>query len=210
MDYIVDLYTQLHALVFNPDRIPTALAAICLSMIVGMVTGPLAGNANPFFWGIIDKVFGRLGDRLDRLRRHRADLMFRGFLLMAFVLVFGLILAKICIDLPFTGWVYDAVGIVVLSLLLTSGSVWFVLLKLYFSVEKQEITRGSYYNVSRSTRVDLTSTDDFGIIRIAMGYAARSFDKGLVAPVFWYLIGGFTAVFAYSCLAALAWRWLTG
>ncbi len=201
-----EFYTELHTLIFDPDRIPIAVAAIFLSMIVGMVTGPLFGNANPLIWGMIDGVFGRLGDKMDRLHRSKPDLMFRGFLLSAFALVFCLFIAKICENLVLNYNYRGFTEVFLLSGAITSGSVWYAILKLYFALEKKEMGKGAYYAISRSTRVNLNSVDDFGITRVGMGYLARSFDKGLVAPVFWYLIGGLELAFAYACIAALSWR----
>ncbi|GJL84625.1 MAG: cobalamin biosynthesis protein CobD [Micavibrio sp.] len=203
---MLDLYTQIHTQIFDADRIPYAIAAIFISMVVGMITGPLAGNANPLIWGVLDGVFGGLGTRMDRLHRSKPDLMLRGFLLTAFMMGACLLIAKICENLALN-YSYDGFSeVLVLSMLITSGSVWFAVLKLYFALEKKEMGKGAYYIVSRSTRVDLNSVDDFGITRTAMAFLARSFDKGLVAPIFWYLIGGLPLAFVYACVAMLGWR----
>jgi hypothetical protein len=34
----------------DPDRIPLAISAIVLAAILGVITGPVAGNANPLLW----------------------------------------------------------------------------------------------------------------------------------------------------------------
>ena len=79
--YMIDFLTQWHANFFDPERIPVAIAAIILCVVVGMITGPMAGNANAFFWQFIDRMFGRLGDKMDKPSRPQADLLFRGFLI---------------------------------------------------------------------------------------------------------------------------------
>ena len=203
---MLDVYTQLHTQIFDAERIPYAIAAIFLSMVLGMITGPLAGNANPLIWGVLDGMFGGFGARMDRLHRSKHDLMFRGFVLTAFMVGFCLLIAKICENLILNYSFYGFSEVLALSMLITSGSVWFAVLKLYFALEKKDVGKGAYYIISRSTRIDLNSVDDFGITRTAMGFLARSFDKGLVAPVFWYLIGGLELGFVYACVAMLAWR----
>ena len=192
-------FFDLHSQVIDPDRIPYAVAAIILTIVFGMITGPVAGNANPFLWGVFNTVFGLFGDKLDRSGRPRGDLIFRGFLLCAFLLFLAGVAGKYDIASPY-------VEIVVLSLFLTSGSIWFLLLRLFFAMDTKGGIGGAYYGLSRSSRVDLNSVDDFGIVRTAMGYSAVAFDKGLVAPCLWYLIGGLPLVYVYFVLSFMVWR----
>ena len=207
MTFNIPDFAGIHALIFDVDRIPYLIIAILLSMVVGMVTGPRDGNANPMIWIWIDKIFGALGDKLDRKERKKADLMFRGFIIMAVaVLLFG-VLGEICKMLAVEYAYYGLTHAVLVSLALSGGGVWFVLLRLYFALEKKEdIKKGAFYGIARTSRINLNSTDDYGITRVGMTLAARSFDKGVVAPSLWYLIGGFPAMFVYAAVAALAWR----
>ena len=68
------------------------------------------------------------------------------------------------------------------------------------------VGKGVYLLVSRGVRANLSRSDDFGIARAAIGFTAKNFDKGLVAPVFWYLLAGLSGALVYSALAALVWR----
>lgn len=199
-------YQDLHAYVMDVDRIPFAIAAIILTLIIGVITGPRAGNANPMIWIWIDALFGRFGDKLDKKDRKKADLMFRGFIIMALSVVLAAFLGEVSKILSVRFDYFGFTQAFLLSLCLCGGSVWFVLLRLYFALEQNQMAEGAYYGVARTSRINLNSTDDFGITRVGMAIAARSFDKGMVAPVLWYLIGGFTGVFVYSVIAGLAWR----
>lgn len=190
----------------DPDRIPLAISAIVLAAILGVITGPLAGNANPLLWLFYDKTLGGFGDRLDRLHRAPADLALRGFAITSIGLAVGLLIGKFYVALVWEKPVSGLTEIVLLSTLITSGSIWYALLRLYFALEKKQALQGAYLAISRSTRINLSATDDFGITRVGMGFAARAFDKGLVSPVLWYLIGGLPLAVIYSALAALSWR----
>ncbi len=190
----------------DPDRLPLAILAIVLATILGVITGPLAGNANPVLWLVYDRIFGRFGDRLDRLHRSKNDLALRGFFITILGLCLAMLIGKSYAAAASAQPLWGFTEVFLLSTLITSGAVWFALLRLYFAVEKKQVGQGAYYAVSRSTRINLAATDEFGIARAGMGWAARSFDKGLVAPVFWYLIGGLPLVVVYAALAALAWR----
>ncbi len=201
-----EILTQAHVALMDPERIPLAIGAIMVSIIVGIISGPLAGNANPFLWIILDKLFGGVGDRLDKATRRRSDLAFRGFVLTAFVMFLAIFVGKM-LQYGVSGHVfYGLTEVFCVSLLISSGSVWFCLLRLYFAMEQKQVGQGAYYAISRSTRSNLTIGDDFGITRAAMNFTVRSFDKGLVAPIFWYLIGGLPLIVLYSALAGLSWR----
>jgi adenosylcobinamide-phosphate synthase len=190
----------------DPERIPLAIAALAVCAIIGMVSGPVSGNANPFLWLMVDKLFGGLGDRLDKVQRPRGDLVFRGFLLSALVMFCAIFLGKILTHIVWQQHFNGLTEILLVTLFISAGSIWFALLRLYFAMEKQEIGKGAYFAISRSARTNLTANDDFGITRTAMNFSARSFDKALVSPIFWYLIGGLPLLILYSALAGLAWR----
>lgn len=201
-----EILQHLTALGPDPGRIPAAMVAWLVAGIAGMVTGPLAGNANPFLWLLADATFGRLGRRLDKRERAAADLLFRGFIMTVALAVcaygLGLYVQEGVAALPLGG----ASEIVALSLSLTSGTVCFILLRLYFTMRDAGVGKGGYYGIAVSARTDLSASDDYGITRAGMGYAARSFDKGLVSPVFWYLMAGLPGACLYAALAAFAWR----
>jgi adenosylcobinamide-phosphate synthase len=101
---------------------------------------------------------------------------------------------------------YGVTEIALLSLALAGGAVWRSLVRLYRALGLKKAGQGAYYNIVRSTRIDLANADDYTITRVGMGLAARSFDKGVVAPVFWFLIGGAALALIYAGLAAMAWR----
>lgn len=207
MDASAFLYDFPFGSLLDPARIPLALLAIVIALVAGVITGPLANNINPLMWAAFGAFFGPVGRRLDRPQRNPADLLFRGFMMMAVALLFGFMLGK---GLAYVSAAFPLFGLteaLALSSLLTLGSVWFSLLRLYFALDgKATLTGVVTEPIARSARVDLKGLDDFAITRVAMGYSARIFDKAMVAPVFWYLIGGLPLATAYSFLSALVWR----
>ena len=82
-----DFFLILHSQILDPDRFPILLMAMLLTAIAGIITGPMHGNANPFYWKVINGVFGRVGGRLDKQQRESSDLIFRSFLLTVVVLL---------------------------------------------------------------------------------------------------------------------------
>lgn len=195
----------------DTDRIPEMIMVIVVCAIVGMITGPLMGNANPLFWNVLSGFFGGFGDKIDRKTRPYADLMFRGLILTAIILAASAGLSWFYRELIKVYPHYEILRTLFLASLLTVGSVWFVMLKFYFSMNKgktdnKQRDEKAVYALSSTTGLNLQKQDDYGLTRAAMVMSVRSFDKGLVAPCLWYLIGGFPAACIYAGLAMMSWR----
>jgi adenosylcobinamide-phosphate synthase len=190
----------------DPARYPVAFGALALTAVFGLLAGPRGGNANPWFWQVVDGFFGRLGNRLDRPERKPGDLILRGFFFTLIVLFFswamGEAARRAAEILPF----YHIPETLLLALTLTSGAVWYALVRVYAAMRDKKTLKGAFLTVARSTRLDLSASDDYAVTRAGMGLAARSFDKGLVAPLFWYLWLGLPGAFTYAGLAACAWH----
>lgn len=203
---MLETIQDIHSHIFDPDRLPIALAALGVAIVAGMVTGPLAGNAMPLFWRVIDMLFGRLGGRLDRGDRTAQDLMFRGFIITATALGVSYLIGRLAARVAWHYPTYHAAEIVLLSFVLSAGAVWFALFRLQTAISTEGGAKGAFYAISRSTRTNLAANDEFTITRVGMGMGARAFDKAVCAPILWYLIGGIEAAYIYAGLAALVWR----
>lgn len=190
----------------SEDRLLTGVMAVLLVALFGLLTGPVGGNANPFLWNAVDRVFGGAARRSYNVGRSPSSLAFRGtiFTLAMIILAacLGIAAYEMLLRFPLAGFTEP----VLLSLTLTGGTIWFALNKLYHAlVEGKKLTKGSYYPIAVSTRTDLNSTDDFGITRVGVGFMAVIFDKALVAPLFWYLLGGLPLAYLYAGIAAARW-----
>jgi adenosylcobinamide-phosphate synthase len=199
-------FEELHNIFIDPERIPIAVMALMLCAIIGIITGPMHGNANPFYWKFMNVSLGKFGTKLDRIQRSSRDLILRGLVLTILCLLLSFFVGSLLSQIVKHYESSVILEIFFLSLVLSSGTVWYSLLKLYFALSEQKLNKGAYYSIAVSTRVNLNNSDNFGITRIGMGYAARSFDKAIVAPIIWYLIAGLPAAYIYSGLAAIAWR----
>ena len=201
-----EIFQNIYSQMLDPGRIPIAMAAWLLAGIAGLITGPMHGNANPFLWLIFDKTIGRIGGRLDNRDRTQSDLFSRGFFITMLGLVaafgLGLLAERLVAAKPF----HNITEILLLSFVLTAGTVWFALMQLYFAMRDGKSSKGAYFTIAHSTRTDLSGSDDFGITRAGMSLAARAFDKGLAAPVFWYVLAGLPGAYLYAGLAFFAWR----
>ncbi|PZQ46564.1 MAG: adenosylcobinamide-phosphate synthase [Micavibrio aeruginosavorus] len=201
-----EIYSQLHDLIMDPTRLPIAAAAIILVSVIGVLFGPLMGNANPVFWRAVDFLFGPLGSRLDKTERKAADLMTRGLIVTIIALVLGFMVGTAFQSLSAEYANYLVVDIVALSLVMSAGAGWHALIRLYKAMSTTGQVKGAFYTLAATTRSNLSIADEFTITRVGIGMGARLFDKGIVGPVLWYLIAGLPAAYIYATLAALSWR----
>ncbi len=190
----------------SPDRLMVALITLLVVSIVGVVMGPLYGNANPMLWTLVDRIIGSIARKTYKPERSVTSLAFRGtiftFLFIFIAVTIGIALYLLRRNFP----LYGIVEPLILSLTLSGGAVWFALFKLRKALEEgSKVQYGSYYPLAVSSRTDLNSTDDYGITRCGIGFMATSFDKGFIAPLFWYLIGGLPLAFLYAAISGSAW-----
>lgn len=202
----LSVVTSLQQGLLLPQRIPLAMAALLLVSVAGVVTGPLFGNAVPFFWFLTDKILGGFGGRLDRVQRGQRDLMLRGLFLSLLGLVLFLMAGRGAVTLVQAIPLGGLTEILLLSLVLSAGTVWFALLRLFFALRDRKTGKNAYATIAATTQTNLASSDDYTLTRVGMGMAARGFDKGVVAPILWFLIGGLPAAYIYAGVAALKWR----
>ncbi|MEM8834014.1 MAG: cobalamin biosynthesis protein, partial [Pseudomonadota bacterium] len=192
--------------IFSGDRLLVAIAALLLVMFGGMIRGALGGNANPFLWHLVDLIFGKFGAKMNKKGRPKGDLIFRGFMLGIFVIALVFLLGRALEVLGDHYSTWSLIDILALSAVLSSGAVFASMGRLYRALNEKKVTPGAYFSIARSTRTDLSKNDDYTITRVGMGFALKSFDKAVVAPILWYLIAGLAGAYLYAALAALRWR----
>ncbi len=202
---MIEWFQDIHAQIIDPARLPLAMTALLVVTLVGMIRGPLGGNAQPFFWHIIEIIFGKFGSRMDKAGRPEGDLIFRGFILCILALIFSILIGKGLEVLSFQYPKWSIIEILALCLTMTSGAMFAAQGRLYRAINEKNITPGAYFTIARSTRTDLSRNDDYTITRVGMGMGLKAFDKGMVAPILWYLILGITGAYLYAGLAAMQW-----
>ncbi len=198
-------YGQIHGQIIDPARLPIAMAALALVTLWGMMRGALGGNAQPLFWHFIEIIFGKLGHKMDKASRPQGDLIFRGLVLTILALIFSFMVGSAveAASAYYPKW--SIIETLALCLTLTSGAVFAAQGRLYRAINEKKVTKNAYFTIARSTRTDLSRNDDFTITRVGMGLGLKAFDKGMVAPILWYLILGIVGVYLYAGLAALQW-----
>jgi len=188
--------------IFSPDRLPLALVALIASLLIGVFNK----HSPPILWSAIDLAFGGLGDRLDRKQRKRADLVFRGSILLAFILAGAIVIVKAGLWATFIAPYDDMITILLLAITMTTSAVWGMQHGLYKALKNKTVGQGAYYTLARAARYNLSTADDYTITRAAITHGGKMITRGLVAPLFWYLVLGLSAAWLYAVLAGFAWR----
>lgn len=193
----------------SPDRLLVAIIALLMVGLFGLITGPLSGNANPYFWALFDRMIGNVARRGYIKTKSTSTLLFRGsvftFLFILLAAIFGSVLYMVKRYLPLNGVMEP----LLLSLLCAGGAVMVSVYRLYLALMRdakvKDDKRGSFGPIAISTRTDLNTVDDFGIARIGVGFIPVAFDRGLILPLFWYLIGGLPLAFLVTGITAAKW-----
>ena len=192
------------------SRLGYGLIAMVLVCVLGGFTGALFGNANPALWFVLDKAFGRIGNRLYKPERLQADLAFRGAALLCVVLALLLLVvaaaAEVLAAFHDTAHFVPAYEIVLLCACLTAGSVWRAMARLQTILSGEQPVQGAYYAIAYSLRYDLNSTDDYGATRAGLALSVHRFCDSFVLPVFWYIAFGLPGLIVACGIAAFVWR----
>lgn len=189
----------------DQDRLMLAILAMFFSLVAGLLLPLRRARGLPVFWILIHGLLGRAVGRLYRTQRSAQSLRLRGLILTLFAIFISLGIGFLARAFAYHFPLYRISEIILLCLILVPGLAWRNIWHLYTTLHKVGAGKGHYYAIARSTHVDLSQMDDYGISRVAIAFAARIFDKGLMAPLFWYVIGGLPAAFLYAGLAALVW-----
>jgi adenosylcobinamide-phosphate synthase len=206
IDQITAIFSAAHAQVFDPERLPVAVCALMLVIGAGLLFGPAGGNANPIFWRTVDFLFGPLASRLDKTERNARDLATRGLIVTITAMIMAAMVGVFWQTLSEHVPNWRIVDIIALSFLLAAGAGWRAMARLRAAIGGKDGVKGAFYALALTSRTNLASSDEFTITRAAIGMGAKLFDKGVVAPILWYLIAGLPGAYLYAALAALSWR----
>ena len=163
-------------------------AALILDALVGEPERLWSRLAHPVV------LFGRLVAWLDRRLNNGPERRRMGVLAVIALLLATLPLAFLLAALPF-GWVLEILGAAVLlaqrSLVEHVGAVAAAL--------ERSLDEGRAA-VARIVGRDPRSLDRAGVARAAIESAAENFSDGVVAPAFWFLLGGLPGIVLYKAV----------
>lgn len=192
---------------FTADRAVYGAVAAVVSLVLSGVSTRMFSNANPPLWLFVSFCFGRLGDRLNKTHRTGGDLWFRGFIIFALALGVCLALAYAVETLRGQYALCGMVEAGILALGLASGGLWLLAFELAGVAGGQVRPQSRIYlTLARTMHLNLALADEHTVARRMMEMLARRFDRGFIAPLFWYMALGLPGFLVMTFLSALDWR----
>lgn len=188
------------AIAFLGDNLG-ALGLGLLFLLVHLLSWPLIRPAAPFLWQLAEKAGEEIDRRLNRDSRSQRELFYRGLLVAALMILFGVIIGKAAVSAathPF-GW------LVTLLLLSLSVSVLgpLKLLRLVAAAKDEKARLQVRAMMQPLLKDDLSSADEYTLARRAIELSALGLNKFFVAPLFWFILTGPIGLSVYVMVAAL-------
>lgn len=172
-------------------RIYTIVAALIISIPIGMVQSKTAAAPLPLFWLGLNKLFLNKLIKLNVEKRTDQDLFFRGLFVVCFFICLSALLViafnflpAVSADIHFVQIAFLALAISTVSPLLLNRDIQAHL------ANNGKLTAALESKLSICTMRALSKADSSGINRCVIHYSVYSFIRHLIAPILFFLIGG--------------------
>lgn len=175
------------------ERAGLLLAALIVEAALGYPDRWVARGVHPVIWT------GRLIGALDRRWNRGAAPRLRG--IAAILLAAGIAaLAGYAVEraLP-GGWIGAAIIVLLATVGLAQRSLHTHVRGVARALDGEGLEAGRA-SVARIVGRDVATLDAGGVARAAIESLAESFSDGVVAPAFWFLVGGLPGLFAYKAV----------
>lgn len=169
------------------------LAALMVEALFGYPRRWADRGVHPVIWvgrliGLFDRRWN--GGRYRRVRGVAAMLLVVGVAMLA-----GVVIERVLPD-SLWGW---GVLVLVATTGLAQRSLYTHVSDVAVALENDGV-EGGRASVTRIVGRDVATLDEGGVACAAIESLAESFNDGVVAPVFWFLIGGLPGLFAYKAV----------
>ena len=188
-------------------RIYDIVAALIISIPIGVIQYKMHWNMQPILWNLLDKGFKPQLIKLNNQKKNEQTLFFRGlfvvciFIALTAILLIGLNIAE---HIALIGSQIDTIT---LSLCLVT--IYPFLLNRYVQKEYKEQKKlsATLLNIiSASTMRAVNTADESAINRYIISMSVMSFTRYFIAPILFYLIGGIALLLIGTIFLWLAAR----
>ncbi len=163
-------------------------------LALGMVIDALLGEPK-WIWSRVTHpivMIGKIISLADKLLNRASHRKLKGIFFLFLLILLGL----------FTGWLLSQFGgfteIIVIAILIAQKSLSEHVISVA-SALRISIAEGRLA-VSKIVGRDTCSMDEPQVVRAAIESASENFSDGVIAPIFWYMIGGLPGMVVYKCV----------
>ena len=163
-------------------------------LALGMVIDALLGEPKWIWSRVMHPIvmIGKIISLADKLLNRASHRKLKGIFFLFLLILLGL----------FTGWLLSQFGgfteIIVIAILIAQKSLSEHVISVA-SALRISIAEGRLA-VSKIVGRDTCNMDEPQVVRAAIESASENFSDGVIAPVFWYMIGGLPGMVVYKCV----------
>ena len=185
---------------FSGPLFTILVLALVLDAICGDFPWLFRRVPHPVVW--VGNLIGWFEKRLNRSDRGNMDLIVRGTITSLAVIgaagLFGAVIAQVSA----IGDVFYAAEVFLLAVLIAQKGLYQHVKAVSVAVKKDGLS-GGRAAVSMIVGRDPDTLDEAGVSRAAIESCAENFSDGVVAPLFWYVLGGPIGLCAYKAINTL-------
>lgn len=183
------------------ERALYAILALLLAALFDLVLSFRSFNtAVPLIYKLSDMALSPILIRLDKTKRGKLSLIFRGFFIQLFYSAIILVLGGV-----FIGFTHELGVVLILSLTMSPLSATFMALRFYKSLKVNDTPKGELFSLSQTAKINLNVTDRHGQVRELLNWLASSFGKHLIVPIVLYIILGIQGALIYASISVIVW-----
>lgn len=139
--------------------------------------------------------FSRFAKRLGVTSTDNAEMALGGILLIV-LLVVSLGIGNVLSYFGIVGWVIELIAV---AILVAQKSLHDHVARVASALRKEGLS-GGRFAVSMIVGRDVSKLDESGVCKAAIESLAENFSDGVVAPVFWYIVGGLPGILFYKAV----------
>ena len=172
------------------------IAAMVLDVALGDPAWLFKYVAHPVVY--IGRMIDFFDQRLNNWKLGKTSLVMRGYLILVILFLSGL-LVGVALEFLLSWSLYLLpIKIFLIAIFLAIRSLYIHVKAVYFALNQGLVEAKAA--VAKIVGRDVTHMTEISVSRAAIESLAENMSDGVIAPIFWYLVGGLPGLIAYKCI----------
>lgn len=172
------------------------IAAIILDVALGDPAWLFGYIAHPVVY--IGRIISFFDKTFNNWELGKTSLIMRGYLILVILFVLGIVIGVLIELLVNLSVFLLPLKIFTIAIFLAIRSLYSHVKDVYFALNEGLVEAKAA--VAKIVGRDVTNMTEISITRAAIESLAENMSDGVVAPIFWYLVGGLPGLIAYKCI----------